>query len=317
MKKPMLNAIQKARMSMAMASKKPKLNPGFDSLPKEVRMKILKSKKPKMAMMKKPMLRGGKFKSMPIKPGETKTEYRNRLAGPKGPQRYKRKQKARIKSGAASNLEEFSIQKKVKVKPKMAMKKPLKSQDPYYKKIEKKETKAKKKLTQAQEALQKDKYNKARRKIKSGARKAYKSGAISLAERKNVLSESKQALKELKDLKKPLKASKSATKSKAIERKAKKVMKNPDKKSSPRKVKAIQKKFNKKYGPGNVTVAGVKPKKSEKKIARKKKAIKRKRGALDNKISKAMAKGKDSVTNSMYRKQMAIKKKKSKIKKAM
>ena len=55
----MLNAIQKARMSMAMASKKPKLNPGFDSLPKEVRMKILKSKKPKMAM-KKPKLGGMK-----------------------------------------------------------------------------------------------------------------------------------------------------------------------------------------------------------------------------------------------------------------
>lgn len=211
MKKPMLNAIQKARMSMAMKSKNPKMNPGFESLPKEVQMKIMKSKKPKMAMMKKPMkvtkksrlkeakrkldtgtgfivgdfsndskkqlkktikaedkftqaqeslrkdkvgkamrkfksgirkavkggvitkeerkemlkdaksnlpankpkmamkkkpkLRGGKFKSMPIKPGETKTEYRNRLAGPKGPQRYKKK--------AAK-----------KKKPKMAMKKP-------------------------------------------------------------------------------------------------------------------------------------------------------------------------------------------------
>ena len=56
MKKPMLNAIQKARMSTAMKSKNPKMNPGFESLPKEVQMKIMKSKKPKMAMMKKPML---------------------------------------------------------------------------------------------------------------------------------------------------------------------------------------------------------------------------------------------------------------------
>ena len=63
----MLNAIQKARMSMAMASKKPKLNPGFDSLPKEVRMKILKSKKPKMAMMKKPKLGGMKKTMMAMK----------------------------------------------------------------------------------------------------------------------------------------------------------------------------------------------------------------------------------------------------------
>ena len=36
MKKPMLNAIQKVKMSMAMKSKNPKMNPGFDSLPKEV-----------------------------------------------------------------------------------------------------------------------------------------------------------------------------------------------------------------------------------------------------------------------------------------
>jgi len=40
MKKPMLNAIQKVKMSMAMKSKNPKMNPGFDSLPKEVQNKI-------------------------------------------------------------------------------------------------------------------------------------------------------------------------------------------------------------------------------------------------------------------------------------
>ena len=34
MKKPMLNAIQKARMSMAMKSKNPKMNPGFDFITK-------------------------------------------------------------------------------------------------------------------------------------------------------------------------------------------------------------------------------------------------------------------------------------------
>ena len=41
MKKPMLNAVQKPKMAM----KKPKLNKGFDSLPKKVQKKILKKKK--------------------------------------------------------------------------------------------------------------------------------------------------------------------------------------------------------------------------------------------------------------------------------
>ena len=49
-KKPMLNAVQKPKMAYM---KKPKLNKGFDSLPKDVQNKIMK-KKPKMAM-KKPM----------------------------------------------------------------------------------------------------------------------------------------------------------------------------------------------------------------------------------------------------------------------
>ena len=55
MKKPMLNAIQKVKMSMAMKSKNPKMNPGFDSLPKEVQNKIMK-KKAKLSMKKKPMM---------------------------------------------------------------------------------------------------------------------------------------------------------------------------------------------------------------------------------------------------------------------
>jgi hypothetical protein len=49
MKKPMLNAIQKARMSMAMKSKNPKMNPGFDSLPKDVQAKIMNKRKPKLS----------------------------------------------------------------------------------------------------------------------------------------------------------------------------------------------------------------------------------------------------------------------------
>jgi len=45
----MLNAIQKARMSMAMKSKNPKMNPGFDSLPKDVQAKIMNKRKPKLS----------------------------------------------------------------------------------------------------------------------------------------------------------------------------------------------------------------------------------------------------------------------------
>lgn len=47
----MLNAVQKPKMSI----KKPKLNKGFDSLPKDVQNKIMK-KKPKMSIKKKPMM---------------------------------------------------------------------------------------------------------------------------------------------------------------------------------------------------------------------------------------------------------------------
>ena len=78
MKKPMLNAIQKVKMSMAMKSKNPKMNPGFDSLPKEVQNKIMKKKaklsmkkKPKMAM-KKPKMGGMKKSMMAMKTKEPK-----------------------------------------------------------------------------------------------------------------------------------------------------------------------------------------------------------------------------------------------------
>ena len=40
-KKPMLNEVQKPKMAYM---KKPKLNKGFDSLPKKVQKKILKKK---------------------------------------------------------------------------------------------------------------------------------------------------------------------------------------------------------------------------------------------------------------------------------
>ena len=51
MRKPMLNAIQKARLSTAMKSKNPKMNPGFDSLPKKVQAQIL-NKKAKLSVKK-------------------------------------------------------------------------------------------------------------------------------------------------------------------------------------------------------------------------------------------------------------------------
>ena len=79
MKKPMLNAIQKARMSMAMKSKNPKMNPGFDSLPKDVQAKIMKKKaklsmkEPMMAMKKtKLSLSEARKKNVKKKPVNTK-----------------------------------------------------------------------------------------------------------------------------------------------------------------------------------------------------------------------------------------------------
>lgn len=242
----MLNAMQKVRMSTAMASKKPKLNPGFDSLPKEVRMKILKSKKPKMAMMKKP----------------------------------------------------------------------LKS-DPSDKKITKKTQKSDKKLIQAMVALDKGKVNKALRKYKAGTRKAYKAGIISKAQKQKAVKDAiynKPANKPKMAMKKPTLSSKS----KAVERKAKKVMKNPTKKSSPRKVKAIQRKVNKQGIEGKVTVAGVKAKLSKKKVARKKKAIDRKKSMISNAVQEYISGGKKGKIKSQrlkdaVRKQKAIYRKQTKI----
>jgi len=48
--------ITKLSSKPKMAMKKPKMNAGFDKLPKEVQQKITKNKKPKMAMSKKPKL---------------------------------------------------------------------------------------------------------------------------------------------------------------------------------------------------------------------------------------------------------------------
>ena len=58
MRPPMLNAIQKVKLAMGkklpkLSMEYPKLNEGFDKLPPEVQKKIMKGKKPKMAMAKK------------------------------------------------------------------------------------------------------------------------------------------------------------------------------------------------------------------------------------------------------------------------
>ena len=97
MKKPMLNAIQKVKMSMAMKSKNPKMNPGFDSLPKEVQNKIMKKKaklsmkkKPKMAM-KKPKMGGMKKSMMAMKTKEPKMAMKKpAMMGMKKPASTKR-----------------------------------------------------------------------------------------------------------------------------------------------------------------------------------------------------------------------------------
>ncbi len=100
MKKPMLNAIQKARMSMAMKSKNPKMNPGFDSLPKDVQAKIMNKRKPKLSAKKKA---GGSF---------DKPLSEKRKEGLK-------KRKAIIKKVRKAGEAKVSAS----IKPKMAMKK--------------------------------------------------------------------------------------------------------------------------------------------------------------------------------------------------
>jgi hypothetical protein len=135
MKKPMLNAMQKVRMSTAMASKKPKLNPGFDSLPKEVRMKILKSKKPKMAMMKKPLKSDPSDKKITKKTQKSdKKLIQAMVALDKGKvnkalRKYKAGTRKAYKAGIISKAQKQkavkdAIYNKPANKPKMAMKKP-------------------------------------------------------------------------------------------------------------------------------------------------------------------------------------------------
>ena len=150
MKKPMLNAIQKVKMSMAMKSKNPKMNPGFDSLPKEVQNKIMKKKaklsmkkKPKMAMkkpkvgmkkvpkgdmtmpkmaMKKPAMMGDK------KPKLAKDKSKSKLLK-KGSKESKKILQAGFGPGKKPKM---AMKKKPKMamkkKPKMAMKKAKASQ---------------------------------------------------------------------------------------------------------------------------------------------------------------------------------------------
>lgn len=120
MKKPMLNAIQKARMSMAMKSKNPKMNPGFDSLPKDVQAKIMKKKaklsmkEPMMAMEKKPKMAMRKPKmSQP-----TASDFKN--ASRKTKRKIKRETKKQLK--ALKKLDKTFVDSAPK--PKMAMKKP-------------------------------------------------------------------------------------------------------------------------------------------------------------------------------------------------
>ena len=111
MKKPMLNAIQKVKMSMAMKSKNPKMNPGFDSLPKEVQNKIMKKKaklsmkkKPKMAM-KKPKMGGMKKSMMAMKTKEPKMAMKKpAMMGMKKP-KVSSKTKKVIKKGTDAMMD--------------------------------------------------------------------------------------------------------------------------------------------------------------------------------------------------------------------
>jgi len=131
MKKPMLNAIQKVKMSMAMKSKNPKMNPGFDSLPKEVQMKIMKSKKPKMAMMKKPM-KVNKIGKKTLKADKKLTQAQQALEKDKvnkAMRKYKAGTRKAVKANVISKEDRKKLIKDAKYnkpanKPKMAMKKP-------------------------------------------------------------------------------------------------------------------------------------------------------------------------------------------------
>ena len=128
MKKPMLNAIQKARMSVAMKSKNPKMNPGFDSLPKDVQAKIMNKRKPKMSITK-PMLSKNKkpiakynvsgyvSKHTGLKPGRyEKAVIMNGVRNAAPSKRKKIMEELKTKAGTADMFKT--------TKPKMAMKKP-------------------------------------------------------------------------------------------------------------------------------------------------------------------------------------------------
>ncbi len=126
-KKPMLNAVQKPKMAYM---KKPKLNKGFDSLPKDVQNKIMK-KKPKMAM-KKPM-KVDKIEKKMLKADKKLTQAQRALQADKVNKAI-RKYKAGTRKAVKANLISKEDRKKLikdarsnkpANKPKMAMKKPM------------------------------------------------------------------------------------------------------------------------------------------------------------------------------------------------
>lgn len=126
MKKPMLNAIQKARMSMAMKSKNPKMNPGFDSLPKDVQAKIMNKRKPKLSLAearkknvkvkpvnKKAIAKRKAIMSEVRKKGEAKVSAevrdRNKRIGGRSVMRKMKKAKASQTAGAIMKRERLMI----------------------------------------------------------------------------------------------------------------------------------------------------------------------------------------------------------------
>ena len=119
MKKPMLNAIQKARMSMAMKSKNPKMNPGFDSLPKDVQAKIMNKRKPKLSLSE---ARKKNVKKKPV----NKKALAKRTAIIK---KVRKAGEAKVSAGISKEvLKAASKTKKALRKPKMGMKKAKASQ---------------------------------------------------------------------------------------------------------------------------------------------------------------------------------------------
>ena len=243
MKKPMLNAIQKARMSMAMKSKNPKMNPGFESLPKEVQMKIMKSKKPKMAMMKKPMLSkkkqgfrpsqaGAKAmaearkKNVKVKPVNKEAVAKRKAIIAKVRKEGEAKVSAQVRDknkrigGRSVMRDPLPPRMSKKKNVKMAMKKPamMGKKPKISTKVNKKTGKALKKIDQAEKALANDKVGKAMRKYKSATRKAVKGQLISKEDRKKLIKDAR-ANKPMLSKTKVVSKKKVARKKKAIDRK--------------------------------------------------------------------------------------------------